>query len=259
MLSRKTSPNAEKSTSVQRISVLEELEQLDEANGLSVNDQFDEAVLDFVERWQKLVEEYGYQEIMKVEFFKASHPYPEPAFPIKIMDEETYMTRHYSSVATWSRKQKRPTIFHVIEITDEKVIGGINISGPFNEYPLFQAFVDICINTRTLSVIRLIGCWLKKEGVMMLAECLPRTRVTHLYLDRNPLPDEDYSSILKNNTTLVHLSLAMCKIGFRGLRALSRVLGPYEGLQPTQRLKSLVLDDNNITSLAVQPFAEVII
>ncbi|XP_014285691.1 uncharacterized protein [Halyomorpha halys] len=194
--------------------------------------------------------------MMTVEFFKTDHPYPEPVFPIKIMDDEHYMTQHYLSVAAWNRRHKRSPDFHVLELREEKIIGAVNISGPFDEYPLFQALVDICIYTRTLSVLRLINCSLKKEGVVMLGKNLPRSSVTHLYLDRNPIADEDYSPILKNNTILVHLSLAMCKIGYKGMRALSRVLGPYEGSQQTQNLKSLALDDNNINCFAMKHFAE---
>ncbi|XP_066904584.1 uncharacterized protein [Halyomorpha halys] len=236
--------------------IVEQLEKLDELNRLTFPGQYDEAVSEFVKRWQKLVEEYGYQHMMTVEFFKTDHPYPEPVFPIKIMDDEHYMTQHYLSVAAWNRRHKRSPDFHVLELREEKIIGAVNISGPFDEYPLFQALVDICIYTRTLSVLRLINCSLKKEGVVMLGKNLPRSSVTHLYLDRNPIADEDYSPILKNNTILVHLSLAMCKIGYKGMRALSRVLGPYEGSQQTQNLKSLALDDNNINCFAMKHFAE---
>ncbi|XP_014285690.1 uncharacterized protein [Halyomorpha halys] len=212
--------------------IVEQLEKLDELNRLTFPGQYDEAVSEFVKRWQKLVEEYGYQHMMTVEFFKTDHPYPEPVFPIKIMDDEHYMTQHYLSVAAWNRRHKRSPDFHVLELREEKIIGAVNISGPFDEYPLFQALVDICIYTRTLSVLRLINCSLKKEGVVMLGKNLPRSSVTHLYLDRNPIADEDYSPILKNNTMwnsdLIFVSLAGNLIGDQGLDYLSKSLYPRE-------------------------------
>ncbi|XP_014240012.1 leucine-rich repeat-containing protein 71-like isoform X2 [Cimex lectularius] len=205
---------------------------------------------DFIkEKWVQICDEELLDEAPTMEY---GHMVAFLSLDMTMQEKDAYIEQEMKDQQTKNEEKYKV----VVKISPQGEVDqprGVDVRGILISSQITKAVCSLCAAFDSLKVLRLINCNLKAESIFLLSSLLGDTKVSYLYLDKNPIADQNYHIILKSNFVLQHLSLRMCRIDKKGAMNLASVL-MYSNPEH-QRLLSLNLNGNLIDCTGIEELA----